>query len=118
MSSSAMPMPITEPDEGRCEVCLDEETTTIGVITCAHRNTFCKNCIKTWLSGGNVTCPKCRAPWPIENIDQHPMIPVKEIHTIQHHFLPPAATGGLMHNVLTCCAIGLLIGIMIYPTAK
>ncbi|CAF1217046.1 unnamed protein product [Adineta steineri] len=61
-------------------------------------------------------------PWPvnidIENIDQHLMIADNEGYTMAHHFSPPIATGGLMHNVLTCCAIGLLIGIIIYPTMK
>ncbi|CAF1085434.1 unnamed protein product [Adineta steineri] len=79
-----------------CSVCSYEEPTNTGVITCGHRNIFCTNCIKTWLGRGNVTCPICHAPWAVNII----------------------ATGSSTNNVLTCCAVGLLIGILIYRIIK
>ncbi|CAF3711340.1 unnamed protein product [Adineta steineri] len=79
-----------------CSVCSYEEPTNTGVITCGHRNIFCTNCIKTWLGRGNVTCPICRAPWAVNII----------------------ATGSSTNNVLTCFAVGLLIGILIYRIIK
>ncbi|CAF1267481.1 unnamed protein product [Adineta steineri] len=181
MSSSAIPMAINKSDEGLCEVCWEKSPINMNVITCAHRKAFCKNCIKNWLGSGNVYCPKCRTPWPVninidrentdpcavcwveppaymdvipcthrktfcqtcvekvragdnvkcpmcrtpwsvniyrENIDRNAVITVNERQTMEHHSLPPAATGGLMHDVLTCCVIGLLIGIIIYPIRK
>ncbi|CAF4205397.1 unnamed protein product [Adineta steineri] len=140
-----------------CPVCRVEPSTYNDGIPCAHRENFCGTCVEKVHAGDNIKCPLCRAPWAVntdienidldevildelridmdiipdayretpwpvnidrEYIDQHLMIAVNEGYTIAHHSSPPIATGGLMHNVLTCCAIGLLIGIIIYPTMK
>ncbi|CAF1148967.1 unnamed protein product [Adineta steineri] len=140
-----------------CPVCRVEPSTYNDGIPCAHQENFCGTCVEKLHAGDNIKCPLCRAPWAvntdienidldevildelrinmdiipddyretpwpvnidIENIDQHLMIAVNEGYTMEHHSSPPIATGGLMHNVLTCCAIGLLIGFIIYPTMK
>jgi hypothetical protein len=54
-------------DDTQCEVCWNERSVYIPLITCTHSHTFCERCIKGWLAGGHSTCPKCRAIWPIQD---------------------------------------------------
>ncbi|CAF4203487.1 unnamed protein product, partial [Adineta steineri] len=90
-----------------CAVCWVEPPAYMDAIPCTHRKTFCQTCVEKVRAGDNVKCPMCRTPWSVniyrENMDRNAMITVNERQTMEHHSSPPTATGGLMHDVLTCC---------------
>ncbi|CAF1592126.1 unnamed protein product [Rotaria magnacalcarata] len=110
-------------DEDKCEVCWKQPPTCIALIRCAHSRSFCERCIKSCISNGHRYCPKCRTPFPIKDY-------LEEIKTntssIDNAFLNinyrPASSqrqstvGYVVDNILVSCSIGLLVGLIIYPT--
>lgn len=135
------------PNKNRtCEVCFESTTTKIKFIPCAHKEAFCKECIRNWLKEKH-TCPKCRAEWPsIEYVSQF----IKETVLLLKNYLQLEATGqstmvthltwqqrfnsylstfigsmratwrqfDVITDTLNCGAIGFLAILIIYPTLK
>ncbi len=58
---------INQNDPIKCEVCWDQPPVFLSLITCAHSSDFCEQCVKRCVAEGHFICPKCRAPWPINN---------------------------------------------------
>lgn len=83
-----------EPIE--CSVC-QEETDDYFVLPCKHK--YHKDCIHTWVSRGNHTCPLCRAPIELRTrleLGIKPDIRVDVVRTVETHIL-----GGVMTDTLS-----------------
>ncbi|CAF0775309.1 unnamed protein product [Rotaria sordida] len=112
-----------------CEICFDQMSTDITLITCRHRQKFCETCIQSWLKLGKFTCPKCRTLWPVidylEQTNQSIINTANILLKLEYHptlfngnvpFSTPLTAGYLMNRAVMCCSIGLLICLIIYPT--
>ncbi|XP_075259677.1 uncharacterized protein LOC142351504 isoform X2 [Convolutriloba macropyga] len=53
-----------------CSICLDEYREP-RILPCGH--SYCTNCLKTFIAGGNFHCPECRGDIPNRPIDVFPV---------------------------------------------
>ncbi|UJR26503.1 hypothetical protein I4U23_007830 [Adineta vaga] len=108
-------------DDNCCEVCFLQKPIDNPLIDCAHRNTFCEECVTTLLRLKKSTCPKCRAVWPDYNFlnETHQNLTINSDLTLvsQQLFSPSFSTNSnLMDKILVSGSIILLVGLILYPT--
>ncbi|CAF3054673.1 unnamed protein product [Rotaria socialis] len=110
-------------DDDKCEICWEQPPTRTTLINCAHSQSFCESCIKSWICVGHRHCPKCRTPCPIEDYLEKTKNNTSSINNAFPNIncrpassQRPPTVSYVVDHILVSCSIGLCIGLIIYPT--